>query len=478
MKSNQVNGDVRAAANRETPPPTKPVAQQRIGVTNQALIVGVLCAIGGWFLHILSERNERDAALPELPKRVVSEMAPTMVTVAPVSIRSIAQTIEAIGTLGSFEEIPISSKVEGNVMRIHHDVGARVQPGDVLIDIDPENYRLSVEQAERSLQVELAKLGWTEPPPANWDITQTPSVLQAQARLSQAESRWERLQKLSSAKAISEADLDSARSDFETAKAEREQKILMANSDLATIKMKQTMLAIAQRQLRETQIMAPLPKSFGPLVAAGSNAKPLFVVTQRLVSEGTFLQIGSQVCTLAIDGTLKLRANVPEKFSALIAVDQKASITTASVNEALIGAVTNVHPTVDPKTRTFEIEIQVANPNGQLKPGNFAKAALQIAQRDGSATVPLEAIVGIAGISKLFVFENGKAREVQVTLGTQTNEWVEILQPPLPENAVVITSGHGQLSTGSLVQVRSTSVAADNGSPTRGTQSPSEKLNP
>ncbi len=479
MKHNIANGESHNSSNRESEIASAPQERVKMGVTNQALVVGVLAAIAGWYLHVLSDRNERDSALPELPKRAAGDIAPTLVTVSLATIRSISQTIDVIGSLTSFEEIPISSKVDGTVQKLYHDVGARVQPGDLLVDVDPESYRLAAEQAERSLQVELAKLGLRELPPADWDVAKTPSVMQAKARLNQAESRWSRLQKLATDNAASESDLDNAKSDFESANAEREHQLMMANSDLATIKMKQTALEIAQRQWRETKIAAPLPTTLGELGEAASAEKPLFVVSQRMLSEGTFLRAGTQVYTLAIDGTLKLRASVPEKFSASVAIGQTASITTAAVNEAFVGSVTNVHPTVDPKTRTFEIELQIPNPRGQLKPGNFAKAALQIGRRDGSMTVPLEAIVSVAGINKLYLMDDGKAREVHVTLGTQTNEWVEVLEPQLNESAIVITSGYSLLSTGSAVQLRETEgPAATAPNATTGVSAAADNTNP
>ncbi len=430
------------------------IARPRLGVTNQALIVGVMAAIAGWFLHVLSERNERDAALPPIPKRLDDSALPTIVTVAPSSIRSISQTIDMIGTLNCFEEIPISAKVDGTILNLHCDVSTRVPAGELLIEIDPESYELDVKQAQRSLEVDLAKLGLHMLPPADWDIQATPSVVQAQARFNLAENRLQRLRKLAADNAASDADLDAAISEFSTGKAERDSQILAANASLATIQMKQTALEIAQRKLKDTRIVAPAPSRELPISVSAGAPPSLFVVSERMVSEGAYVRSGTQVLKLVIDAKLKLKASVPEKFSSVIALGQQASISTAAQTAAIAGFVTNIYPTVDPTNRTFEIEIQVDNQDRRLMPGNFAKASVQIGQRDNATTVPLESIVSTAGMNKVFVLEDGKAREYQVRLGTQSNEWVEILDPPFPANVSVLTSGHAQLSSGSLVQVR------------------------
>jgi hypothetical protein len=59
--------------------------------------------------------------------------------------------------------------------------------------------------------------------------------------------------------------------------------------------------------------------------------------------------------------------------------------------------------------------------------------------------------VEFAGITKIFVVEDGKAKEVQVVLGVQTTKWAEILRPKLPKDARVVTSGQTALADGTPV---------------------------
>jgi multidrug efflux pump subunit AcrA (membrane-fusion protein) len=106
------------------------------------------------------------------------------------------------------------------------------------------------------------------------------------------------------------------------------------------------------------------------------------------------------------------------------------------------------------------VEIQLANTNGALKSGSFAKAAIQTRYDAGVPTVPLEAIVRFAGITKIFVIDKGKARELQVSIGTATDRWVEITGTKLPKNAQVVTSGQTVLSDGASIYVRPSSITA------------------
>jgi hypothetical protein len=75
--------------------------------------------------------------------------------------------------------------------------------------------------------------------------------------------------------------------------------------------------------------------------------------------------------------------------------------------------------------------------------------------------VPLEAPVHLAGVTKIFLVEGGKAKEVQVTLGVQGNHWVEIASPKLSSDALVVTSGQTAIADGTAVAVRTAPAKAN-----------------
>jgi len=135
-------------------------------------------------------------------------------------------------------------------------------------------------------------------------------------------------------------------------------------------------------------------------------------------------------------------------------------VTTAAYDCTFEGTVRRINPAVDPATRTFEVEIQLANTTGALKSGSFAKAAIETRFDSAVPTVPLEAVVRFAGITKIFLVEKGRAREMQVGVGTATDRWVEIVGAKIPTNAQVVTSGQTVLSDGAPVYVRPSSVSA------------------
>lgn len=247
--------------------------------------------------------------------------------------------------------------------------------------------------------------------------------------------------------------MGNASSDARALEAEYQNQILMAKSGVATVQMKQEALAIVAQQLRDTRIVAPRPSASDP------NVELTYAITSRSAAEGSFVRIGTEVFKLVIDRMLKLKVPVPDRYVGEVKEGQKASVKTAAYEKTFEGTVTRINPSVDQTTRTFEVEIQVPNPDGVLKSGSFAKAAIVTRRDANTQTVPLDAVVRFAGITKIFLKEGDKARERQVTPGAMTAEWIEIASPKLPNGAQVVTSGQSLLSDGLPIFVRHPSGA-------------------
>jgi multidrug efflux pump subunit AcrA (membrane-fusion protein) len=202
------------------------------------------------------------------------------VTVEPVTFRSVQRRVGVVGTLYGYEEISLAAKVEGRVRKISHDVADRVKPGESLVEIDPTDYQLNVRQAQRALQVELAKLGLAEVPGPNVDVTHIPTVIQARLRRENAEKRLARSKILVAKKASPEEDLIEKTSDFRVTEAEYDNQILVAKAGIAAVQVKQEALAISRQQLQDTLIRVPHPS----LEVPGLEHGVTYAITARPVS--------------------------------------------------------------------------------------------------------------------------------------------------------------------------------------------------
>jgi RND family efflux transporter MFP subunit len=431
------------------------------------VVVGLLVAGAAALL------NRRHA--PKAEAKAAPEERPVSVTVEPVRRAAVRRSVTVVGSLFGQEEITLSPKVEGRVARVWHDVGERVKPGELLLEIDPIDYQLAVAEAERALELELAKLGLKELPEKDFDVRRLPSVERAASIERNAGTRRDRSMRLGTASAPE--DKEQAQADYEVASANYRQAILDATAGLASARQRKAALQTAMQRLKETKIYAPA------LPADASAGDPFdYAVCQRSVSTGEMVWsmpsfpgmtgTSSTLFKLIVDRSLKLQAAIPDRHRAEVRTGQEVLLEVEShPGEQFVGKVVRVNPAVDRASRTFQIEIHVDNSAGRLSAGSFAKAAIQTRVDAKAHVVPEEAVVTFAGVTKVFVDRGGKAVAVPVRAGSAvplegtagSRTWLEV-EGDLAEGTPVVTSGQSQLADGTALHVRSEVRPGEGGS--------------
>ena len=129
---------------------------------------------------------------------------------------------------------------------------------------------------------------------------------------------------------------------------------------------------------------------------------------------------------------------------------------------AVEGKIARINPAVETASRTFQVETLVPNERGLLRPGGFAKASIIIDAESKAAVVPTESIIRFAGVTKLFIVEQGKAHSISdIQTGAEGRGWVEVTSKQLPEIAQIVTTGQTQLAEGTPVVIREPEPAAE-----------------
>ena len=400
------------------------------------------------------------ATKPTAP--AAAESPPVTVTTATVQTRDVQRFVAAVGSLTGFDEVTLSPKVDGRVMKVHRDVGDRVFPGDVVLELDPVDLRLEVESARRALESELAKLGLTALPTpdaagSGFKPEDVPAVARSILVLENARVEQRRVAGLAASNSISKRESDAAELDAKTAEVGKRDAVTQALSTLATARLKQAQLETAEQRLKDAVLCAPIPDVFGAWAAAvGPAFTPLsYAVSARMVTEGEMLRSNpvANVFRLIIDQGLKLRANVPEQYAGEVRVGQSVRLQVDSYpGQAFTGLVTRINPSIDYQTRTFLTEVSVPNLDRRLKAGGFARAQIDT-RTEAARTIPPAALLTFAGVTKVFTVVDGKAKAVEVKLGNRDREWLEVTSE-LPAGTVVATSGFSQLIEDSAVTVR------------------------
>lgn len=380
---------------------------------------------------------ERDTSAAKVEKKNAAPKA-LPVTVTPVRTQKVQRTVEFVGTLYPNEEVAVSSELEGRIISISADLGDRVAQGQVLAKISDAEFRFAVEQTEAGLKETLAKLGLEKIPPPNFDVARTSPVIKAKAELDDAQGNLKRMKSLYDEKVISAQEYDTVETRAKSALAVYKNSLEEARALVANAYGKEAQLGTARKRLRDTTILAPL---------AGA-------ISKRSVSSGEFVKVGAHLFTIVQENPLKLRGMIPERFAPELQTGQAIELRVDSFPDRVFkGKLARISPSAEVASRSFVVEGLVDNSDRQLKANFFAKAAISTRVDPDALTVPQQALVTFAGVTKVFVVEKDVAQERVVQAGVRvgTNE-VEITGGLKPGELVAI-SGLTRLSAGAAVKV-------------------------
>jgi RND family efflux transporter MFP subunit len=380
------------------------------------------------------------AALAACSKAPVPSGAARAETAVPVLLRAVkTQPVQlevgVNGTLWGDEDVSLSAKVSGRVLEVRKDLGDRVGAGELLAQIDPLDSTLAVEQKELAVKESLAKVGLQELPGGEFDPASVPVVQRARLQAENAESKFQRTKQLFEQQPprVTAQEHDDARTEAAVARSNQEVELLNARAQVDEARTRAADLAIARQHLADTQIRAPAARRWA--------------VAARSISVGEYLREGMPLFRLVDDARIKLRAPVPERYANEIVVGQKVIVTIEGSREEFAGEVARINPQIDPGSRSFEVEIGIPNERGLLHPGAFAHARILTQLDPRVVFVPQESLISFAGVNKVFVVEDGKARAIEVEPGERSGDWVAV-RTGLSGSESVVVSGNSKLATG------------------------------
>jgi len=277
---------------------------------------------------------------------------------APVERGGIAETVLATGTVNAVTTVSVGSQVSGTVQKIFVDYNSRVRKGDLIALIDPRLFEASLLQASGSLENARAALE------------------RAEVLVVDTERTFRRNRELVRDGFVSQADVDSAQTAYETAIAQKK-------SAEAQVKQAEGAVAAAETNLRFTTIRSPVDGivisrnvDAGQTVAASFQTPTLFTIAQDL----TKMQIDTNVDEADIG---RVRAGLPTTFT----VD-------AYPGRIFEGTVVQVRnsPIVTQNVVTYNVVVRVDNRDLALKPGMTANVSIRVRELADVLKIPNAAL--------------------------------------------------------------------------------------
>ncbi|MGH8012708.1 MAG: efflux RND transporter periplasmic adaptor subunit [Candidatus Binataceae bacterium] len=330
---------------------------------------------------------------------------------APITRGPIIRSVIATGTVNPVTVVQVGSYVSGPIKSIYADFNSPVKAGQLIAKIDPRPFAAQVALSRAAVANAHAQLAKDE------------------ANLAYQKVTFERDRALRAQAVISQDQLDSQRNVYNQAVAQ----IALDN---ATIEQQQASLKAAQLNLNYTNIISPVNGTVvsrnvdvGQTVAASFQTPTLFLIARDL----TKMQVDTNVSESDI-------GNVKGGESAEFKVD-------AFPNRAFEGVVGQVRqaPITVQNVVTYDVVVNVANPELLLKPGMTANVTIVTAKRDDVLRVPEQALQfspkrsanpgaidgGVPHQARVWVVNGDKLSPVKVTPGLDDGTNVELLNPPL-----------------------------------------------
>lgn len=334
------------------------------------------------------------------------------------------------------------AKVAGYVREIRVDVGDKVAAGQVLAILEVPEMESDVTKAKAGLDRYKAEVARARDELRRVESARQLTQLSLQRLSAVAAARPGLLapQELDEAKgrdSVAEAQAASARSGLVS--AQEQVKVAMAD------------LERALTLQRYTTVVAPFEG----------------VITRRYADPGSMIQAGTAsqtqampVVRLSQNGRLRLILPVPESAVPMARVGTPVEVQTPALRTVFQGRIARLSERIQTSTRTMLVEVDVANPRGDLVPGMFAEARITLDRRAGALAVPIAAIQGEgAGASVRVVNADGRLEIRKVVTGLETADLVEVKAGLAPGERVVI-GGRGQLREGQAVRAQVEPVAA------------------
>ena len=198
-----------------------------------------------------------------------------------------------------------------------------------------------------------------------------------------------------------------------------------------------------------------LRRSYANMVENTQLLSPISgIVTARNYDNGDLYGGGNPVLVVEQISPVKLVVNVSENNFPKVKKGDKVSVKLDVYgDEEFEGKVDLIYPTIDASTRTFPVEVKVANANQRIRPGMFARVTMNFGTAD-HVVVPDMAVVKQAGSGDryVYVYENGKVSYNKVQLGRRMDTEYELLSG-VENNSQVVIAGQKALLNGMEVEV-------------------------
>lgn len=330
------------------------------------------------------------------------EKKPVPVEILTVDTQNLPVIVESVGRLVPFREVTLASEVGGVIKDYTADIGDEVNNGVVLVEIDPEDYRLALNEA-------LA------------------NQASAQSQLDMAKKSYNRAETLLPRKVISQGSFEKSEAEFK--------------ASLAAVAQTNALVGISRQRLKKTRITAP----FTGFIAA------------RHIEIGQTIAPGQPVMSLSDLNSMRAIVHLAEQDYIHLDNQDPVLITVAAFPDMEFnGSIYRIGIKADERTNTFTAEILVENPDLLLKAGLTARVFLTVSTIPDTIMIPQSAVLYRENRKEVFVVNpDDIAAPRTIKLERSSGDFVQVMEGLSPGDKLIVT-GAQYLEPGDKVKIVAT----------------------
>jgi RND family efflux transporter MFP subunit len=367
------------------------------------------------------------------------EAAPLPVKVAKAIIGDLVMTLKSPGEAYTEKRIAMKAEVGGVVKNLYAAEGRHVREGDLLVEVDDREYRLSMEKLEAQRLRYLSEL-FLEREFSKTDQQPSQAVVD---KLAKAQSDYDRISEGFKAGVASQADLEKAQASLELALIEAGRKKDDVQAATKGLTQAEVDVKIARLNLEKTRVRAPF---------AG-------IVTDVKLSPKERIDPGRELFTLVDISRIKVKAKVLESEVGKVVAGREVDLRfSAFPGRTFKGRIEAVSPVINSEDKTCGVYVAMDNPSEEIKPGMHAEVEFPTEIFTGRLLVPQQAILVRGGRKLVFAVEGDVAKWRYIEVGLENERFAEVLPGKEPGWGVsagdtVIIEGHITLAHDTKVSI-------------------------
>jgi multidrug efflux pump subunit AcrA (membrane-fusion protein) len=407
-----------------------------IGVA-AALAVTVIAATG------CTSGDKKDVAQAAA---TAQEQTIKTVKVQPVSKQKIGEPLEQVADVVAATQLDVIAKASGDIKEIWVKRGDRVNAGDVILRLDPTDMQIQKEKAALQLQSSQQSLAKSRKDVADGKTEMANSVAKMEQALQDITKQYNK-----------------ARNDYDSGLITKQQLEQMEttwknqNMDLDLLKQKQKTLETSDTLAAlETQVQAAslsikeLDRSIANLDV---KAPVSGVLTDMPLIVGMTIQAGTKVGHLQQLDPIRIQAQLTENSAKLVRGKTELVYYVSGSTQKSTAKISYLSDSMDAQSKSYELELEVANPTAALKPGMKVQIQLTTEQEQVVISVPTLSIVREGGESFVFVLNGDTVEKRKVELGRLSEMNQEIISG-IKEGDQLVVSGQNQLKDKDKVKLQ------------------------